>query len=226
MRVAFLQVGADYTLATILVKSIRQHNPRAELLQCSDSDTPPVPGVDEVLRVQGDSVKLMALRMAAFSTVSVDRPTLFLDTDMICVGEIHAQKILGDAKVAVCAREFDKDAPFNIRFPSGMNMIEHAGKSIGAVYPYLACTTAVYGAQFWAACNDELKNLHPQYHAWYGDQEAIRNLVHANRYSTVEVRESIYACLPERIGRDVKLIHFKGPKRKAAMLDYARRQGL
>jgi hypothetical protein len=135
MRVAFLQVGADCTLATILVRSIRQHNARAELLQCSDSNSPPVPDVDEVLRVEGDSSKLMLLRMAAFARVAVQQPTLFLDTDMICVDEIHARQILGDAKVAVCAREFDKGAPFNIYFPPGMNMIEHAGKSIGAVYP-------------------------------------------------------------------------------------------
>src|SRR5262245_37942663 len=136
MRVAFLQVGADCTLATILVRSIRQHNSRAELLQCSDSNSPPIPDVDEVLRVEGDISKLMLLRMAAFAKVAVQEPTLFVDTDMVCVGNIHPRQILGDAKVAVCAREFNRDALFNIYFPPGMNMTEHAGKSIGAVYPY------------------------------------------------------------------------------------------
>jgi regulation of enolase protein 1 (concanavalin A-like superfamily) len=92
--------------------------------------------------------------------------------------------------------------------------------------PNLACATVVCDVPFWADCNNELQTLHPQYHAWYGDQEAIRNVVHTNRYPTAQMRESIYACLPERAGREVKFIHFKGPKRKIAMIDYAQRQGL
>ena len=167
----------------------------------------------------------MTFRLSAFSKVGVEEPTLFLDSDMICLAPFDPERLLNGAPVAVCGRDFDRNRFFKFQTKQ-MNMMEHAGKTVAEVYPYLACATLVKNVHFWADCHAECLKLHPQYHNWYGDQEAIRNVISKGRYQFSEIRESIYACLPEQRLPNVKLLHFKGAARKPAMLDYAKRFGL
>ncbi len=140
-------------------------------------------------------------------------------------GSIYPEMILDGYDVAVCRREFNRSDLLNTRF-RGLDLSEYSGKTLDDVYPYVACATVTDGGSFWADCLVNLTSLHRKFHYWYGDQEAIRNIVGSGKYRSVLLPESIYGCLPEysaRISPGPSPLHFKGPGRKPMMLEYARR---
>lgn len=221
----FLHVGPDATLPTLLVRSLRALHAEAEIIQCTDAHTDAVRGIDRLQRHDADPSNLMTFRLDCFAALGRDAPAVYLDTDMLCVRPLEPEKMLGDADVAVCSREFHRDSLLNIRFRD-MDLSEYQGRTLAEVYPYVACTTVAASASFWADCRDNLRTLHPKFHSWYGDQEAIRNVVSTGRYGLGHLPESVYGCLPdEPVAADVppRLLHFKGPSRKPLMLELARR---
>lgn len=222
MQAVFLHIGQDTTLPSILVRSIRAHNPQARILQCTDRSSPAVEGVDLVHRLDDDASKLMTFRLRCFSEVPIDRPSLFLDTDMFCARGIDLAAILRDADIAVCVREWD--AQFNIHF-GDMDLRQYEGRTVSQVYPYLACATITRSNAFWADCLADLLRLDPKFHQWFGDQEAIRNVVRQGRYRFAKMRESVYACLPGGGTSGAVMYHFKGAARKKMMIEFARRAG-
>ena len=138
LRVAFLHVGQDTILPRIMIRSIRQFNPDARVTQCSDRATPEVSGVDEVVRLDGDTGRLMTFRLRSFAGLPISEPTLFLDTDMVCVDRIDAVSELSEYDVSVCVREFNKDMLFDPR-AMDIDLREYEGRTLDEVYPYLAC---------------------------------------------------------------------------------------
>ena len=227
LRAAFLHVGQDATLPTILVRSIRDHNPDARIVQCSDRASPAVPGVDEVARIDGDTSHLMTFRLRCFAGLSFNAPMLFLDTDMVCADRIDATDDLAEHDVAVCMRDYNKDMLIDPG-AMGVDLREYAGRTLDEVYPYLACAVIARDAGFWSACLDNLNTLPDKFHRWFGDQEAMRNVITAGGRSVGRLRESRYACLPDMAhdpAHRPKLFHFKGPTRKQWMIDGARAAG-
>ena len=226
LRVAFLHVGTDVTLPRILVRSIRDHNSGAHVVQCTDRESPDVAGVDDVVRIDGDTNRLMTFRLRCFAGLSFNGPTLFLDTDMVCADRIDPAGELSGHDVAVCMRDYNKDMPLD---PAAMDidLREYAGRTLDEVYPYLACAVIARNADFWSACLDNLNGLPDKFHRWFGDQEAMRNVIAAGR-SVGRLSESLYACLPDMVhdpAHRPKLFHFKGPMRKQWMIDGARAAG-
>ncbi len=232
-QIAFLHVGADVTCPSILVRSIRAQDPDAKIVQCSDPTSPAIAGVSEVLRFTPEASYLMTFRLLCFSQVTVSEPTIFLDTDMICVHRLDPTEMLGENDVAVCRRQFGLGNPINAGFIGtdlefeGKDFAEYAGKTYGQIYPYVACTTVTRDGGFWAACLADLLQLDRKFHFWFGDQEAIRNIVDSKKYRVGFLLETIYGCLPEmpRRGR-ARLLHFKGRRRKEFMVDEAKKMGL
>jgi hypothetical protein len=224
-QVVFLHVGQDIKPATILVRSIRGHHPNAKIIQCSDQGSPEIADVDTVERFDGDITKLMIFRLQSFAAVTIVGPTWFLDTDMICIRPLP-NNILTRNGVAVCSRQSNSNDLFNHNF-RGINFTEYRGMTFGAVYPFLACTTLLSEPTFWNECLNNLLQLDPKFHLWYGDQEAIRNVVNEKRFSVSLLPESLYACPPEFEDTSLppNIIHFKGA-RKARMFDRAMRLGL
>ena len=226
-QIVFLHVGQDYIYPTLLVRSIRSHHPRARITQCSDLHTPQVEGTDAVQRLDEDVANLMTFRLSCFSQLKIEAPTIFLDTDMLCLKCLDLPGILRDNDIAVCHRQFEIKQFVNINFKR-MNLCEYTGKTFGQAWPYLACATITKSTDFWVDCLQNLLQLHPKFHLWLGDQEAIRNVVASNKYKTGLLPESIYACLPEvrsLYGQQVKLLHFKNAKRKEIMVDQAKKMG-
>jgi hypothetical protein len=227
LRVAFLHVGQDTILPRIMVHSIRQFNPDARITQCTDRATPEVAGVDEVVRLDGDTNRLMTFRLRSFAGLPVNEPTLFLDTDMVCTDRIDAAGELREHDVAVCVREFNKDMPLDPR-AMNLDLREYEGRTLDEVYPYLACAVIAKSPEFWSLCLDNLMGLPDKFHLWFGDQEAMRNVIATAGWSVGRLRESLYACLPDAINDPAhrpKLLHFKGPMRKQWMIDGAREAG-
>ena len=220
----FLHVGADTQLPRLLTASIRRLQPGARVIQCADDATPEILAVDRVHRMKGDVSRLMTFRLGAFASLQLTGPAIYLDTDMLCVGQVDPAQALGANEAAVCRREFDRDALFNTGF-RGMDLRQYEGCTLDAVYPYLACATVTRDAAFWASCLRELEQMPEQFHRWYGDQEALRKVVDEGAYRVGHLPESRFARLPDRpvpTGTDVRLLHFKGAARKALMLSCAR----
>ncbi len=228
MTFVFLHVGDEAITPTYFVKSIRQTLPEADVIQCTDEQTPEIEGVTRVCRYAGDSKNLMTFRLLAFSSLNLEGAVAYTDTDMLMIRPIDPEKVLGDYDVAVCERSFDRERIFNKSFRN-MDFSEHRNKTMAEAYPYLACFTAVRGNAFWQDCYDELQRLPTKFHSWYGDQEAIRNIVARGAYRIKTVPEGIYGCLPDYLNQTVgspRMLHFKGEQRKKPMLQYAKRLGL
>jgi hypothetical protein len=221
--VAFLQIGPDLQMAKILARSIRRHNPGTRILQISDTTSPGLEEVDEVIRHPRTHANVMLFRMQCFAQLPTDQPTWFLDTDMICHRPLAVD---GAPQVAVCLREFNRKQIFNHRF-NGMDLSEHAGRTLGAVYPYVGCATRLHQTDFWARCLRNMEALPPKFFNWYGDQEALRNIVESGAYEVHHLPESLYACLPEHEGKGPApyISHYKGG-RKPLMLERAAQDGL
>lgn len=221
--VAFMHIGPDVQLPTLMVRSIRRHNPLARIVQVADPGSPQVEGVDAVARQPMADRNVMLFRMRCFAALETSGPAWFLDTDMLCNRPLAVE---GAPTVALCRREFDREAIFNHRF-GGMDLSEYAGRTLGSLYPYVGCATYLDGSCFWADCLTEMEALDPKFFNWYGDQEAIRNLARSGRYEVAALPESLYACLPEHETSGVApyINHYKG-QRKPLMLERAKREGL
>jgi hypothetical protein len=223
--IVFMHVGPDVQLPTIMLRSMRRHNPGLRVIQVADMQSPMIDGVDETVRRPLTDSNIMLFRMRCFAAVPASGPTWYLDTDMICNKTLAFADETQPA-VAVCRREFDRNAVFNHRF-RGMDFSEYEGRTLGSLYPYVGCATLLDNSNFWTDCLEDMEALAPKFHHWYGDQEAIRNVVASGRHEVAALPESLYACLPEYETPDVvpTISHYKGA-RKRLMLERAARDGL
>lgn len=224
----FLHVGPANGFPTLLVRSIRALQPDAKIIQCADTDTPAVEGVSSVARFAGNTQNLMTFRLQSFAGLNYPSPALYLDTDMLCVAPIDPAVELGENDVAICRREFNCASVFNTGF-AGLDLSEYEGMTLSEVYPYVACATVTRNGVFWKECLENLHSLAPKFHFWYGDQEAIRNVIRSGRFKPGMLPESVFGCLPEAPASATtppRLMHFKGGHRKPLMLEFARTLGL
>jgi hypothetical protein len=214
----FLHVGVDPNVE-LLVRSVHKTNPNARVIQCTDQLTERVNGATEIYRHTGDTSNLMTFRLEAFSTLGLQEPAIYLDTDMLVLDELNAEDILVDADVACCERSFQRDATINTQF-RGMDLTEYADKTFGEVYPILAAFTVTRAFDFWAACFERLLTLDKKFYYWFGDQEAMRDVAQLGRFNVTLIPEAEFACLPEFAqGTSPKVLHFKGAQRKAWMTE-------
>jgi len=222
--IAFMHTGDQIELPTLMVRSFRAHNPTFRIVQVADPESPAIEGVDEVVRSPMQDKNIMLFRMRCFAGLPTDDPTWFLDTDMLCNRPLQLEE--PDTGVAVCLREFGKNMMFNTRF-GGMDMSEYEGRTLGSIYPYVGCATYLNSSRFWSDCLANMEALDPKFYNWYGDQEAIRNIVESGRYKVSMLRERLYACLPEHAAQtaDPYIFHYKG-QRKGEMLKRAAADGL
>src|SRR5262245_32213390 len=92
---AFLHVGAAVALPRLLVRSIRALHPHAEIVQCTDEETPAIEGVDDVRRLDGAVGGLMTFRLASFAALARRGATMYMDTDMLCIRPLDPAAELG-----------------------------------------------------------------------------------------------------------------------------------
>ena len=152
--IAFMHIGEQTELPTLMVRSFRRHNPGFRLIQVADPDAPVIDGVDDVVRRPMLDSNIMLFRMRCFAALPVDEPTWFLDTDMLCVRPLQLEA--PDVDVAVCQREFGTRTIFNHRF-GGMDMREYEGRTLGSLYPYVGCATFLRGSGFWSDCLTDME---------------------------------------------------------------------
>lgn len=215
-RIAFFSTG-DTALfeARLLVASIRLTNPDVEIIQLTDSTSPTLNSVDDVIRLRENcNHGIMESRVDAFSLVDTTEPTLFLDTDTLVTRPLNLD-LENEGDIALCRRFYDREVPFNWLY-ADMEFPEHKYKSIDQVFPWIASATALHKSGFWNWCGEILRELTPTYKRWYGDQEAIRRVVEQKKLIPRTLCESEFSALPEKIlkNRVPSIVHFKGSERK------------
>ena len=131
-RIALFHIGNETIYPTVMVRSIRAHNPEAWIVQCTDHFSPSVIGVDEVVRNGGDNGLPMRFRLESFARLDISAPTLFLDTDMICVQPLDPAEALQGQDAAVCLREYGREILLD---PNAMNidLSEYSGRRLGDI---------------------------------------------------------------------------------------------
>ena len=222
--IVFMHVGSDTQQATVMVRSFRSHNPEAQIIQVADMDSPAIEGADEVARWPMPDDNIMLFRMRCFAALPTSDRAWFLDTDMLCHRPLT---YLGEGRpqAAVCLRQ--ANGPIKPTFYQGVDILaQYAGKTAMEVYPYLGCATMVDDCDFWSACLTQMENLDPKFHRWFGDQEALRDVVSRGDYNVGRLPDGIYACPPERMNASTAMItHYKG-KRKHLMMVRAAQDGI
>lgn len=201
--------------------------PTAKITQCTDRNTEKINDVDDVFVLDEDASNLMTFRLRAFSLLGLEEPAVYLDTDILITKSFSLDQLLSGRQIAICKRTFGQDDFINPTF-KGMDLSEYTNKTFGEIYPYLASFNATITNQFWTDCSVKLLTLDPKFHFWYGDQEAMREVIKTQKFSTKELPESLVSCLPEHVNpSDLPLaVHFKGPRRKNLMMAAAKQLGL
>jgi len=210
----FFHVGDDISYPQKMVKSLLRYNPNANVIMCTDEDTPDVMGVCRRVEFKVDRENLMYSRMKAFAELNMIEPALYIDTDMIFLKSVSVMDCLADKKVALCGRSFNGEDKFNIE-QRGIRFDEYKGKTLGELYPYLGCAVVTTSSEPWHEMLKFYDLLDPKFKKWYGDQEVLR--MYYFRYGDEkcsEIPERVYGCLPEFNHEDAKILHFKGPSRK------------
>ena len=207
----FFHVGDDISYPQKMVKSLLRYNPNANVIMCTDKDTPDVMGITERKEFDLNRDELMTSRLKAFAGLNFAEPALYIDTDMIFVDQVNVRELLGEEEIVMCRREFARDATFNVD-QRGMRFDEYEGKTLDELYPYVGCATATRDGRVWQKLYAMLDGMDEKFRKWYGDQEAFREYAKLNRVGTMP--ESVVGCLPEHKHDEAKIIHYKGPSRK------------
>lgn len=213
----FFRTGEEKDLwyARKFVRSLRESNPDAEIIMCTDSKTPNIDGVSRRFEYDSDSTDYMEYRLRIYKELGLNCPAMYLDDDMIVRQRLDPAALLMDKQVKFCRRFFDNNAMFNVEI-KGLNFDEHKGKRLGEVYPYLACATVAKDWRVWDELLHILDHIDPKYRKWYGDQEAMRIYTQMTDPDTWgELSEQSYACLPEYShNRMPKIVHYKGERKE------------
>lgn len=217
----FFHVGADISMPTKMVGSLKAVMPDAEVVMCTDEATPEIEGVNLFKRSQGNYQQLMYWRMRAFAEARITRPAMYIDTDMLFVLPVNPEALLAEREVVFCRRSFDREAKFNGLQRDGM-FKHYDGIPLGTLYPYLGCATVTKNYHAWKAMALLMGFMDQNLRSWYGDQEALKVYSHMLYPELVgEMQELDYACLPDKApeGHVPHILHFKGQARKEAFLN-------
>mgnify|MGYP001241938364 CR=1 FL=1 len=142
----FFHVG-DITQPQLLTLSIKKFNPESKIYFITDLSTKDIEGVTKTVRLDLDSENLMISRLEGFSKLELNKPAVYIDTDVLVVKPIPISLFEGK-DIILCNRSFSNDALINTSF-RGMDLSEFAGRTLGEVYPFLACFTYSKNYKFW-----------------------------------------------------------------------------
>jgi hypothetical protein len=211
--IVFFHVGDDVSLPQAMVDSIRYHIPFAEIIMLTDRGTPTVHDLSNRIELQVDRSKLMIARLNAFAELGLNKPAMYVDSDMIFRASVDPKEMLGDKDILMCRRSFNRDALFNPN-QRGLDFSEYYGKKMDEVYPFLACVTVTKNSESWVKMADMLRLFIPEkFQIWYGDQEALKYFSALGSSGFIDERE--YACLPEYLHTNsfAKILHYKGDRK-------------
>jgi len=205
------------------LNSIRNYHPNSKIIQCTNLSTHIFSEVDEVVKYDFDTTKLMEARIKSYSKLNISEPSIYLDTDMLIMRPIPFELFIDKAEVILLNRSFDKDVSLPVRF-RGCNFEKHLKGTLNEIYPYIGCFIICKTGKFWETFNKYYNNLEDKYKFWFGDQEILKKIVLENKFKFAFLQESDFACPPHHINKDIRpyIIHFKGKDSKKLIEKYTK----
>jgi hypothetical protein len=196
MRVAFLHVGPDLRLPTLMARSARAFG--YSLVQMTDDETPAVDGVDEVLRLSWDKTRLMTYRLRHLAQLD-DTPTCIVDTDILFRKDV-SDVWNYDFDIALTRREREIDVN---------------GFDIATVMPYNTGVMFCRNQDFWKDAHDVCRSLPAKHQDWWGDQLSVKQVAGDYRLLELPVAEWNYApSHADDAPAQARVLHYKGKVRK------------
>jgi lipopolysaccharide biosynthesis glycosyltransferase len=199
--------------------SVAATMPDVAVVQFTDEKTPPVDGAFEVIRGKRRPMALM--RFWHQSQVKGD--WLFVDTDVVFQRDVRSV--------------FDQ--PFDIAVT--VRDWPHLKRASGFAerMPFNAGVVFSRTRKFWSRAYKRLLEMPVELHDFMGHQQVICDLVTEKRFHVAYVKGSRYNCPPYIDGgkpggdpdlsaameQQAAILHYKGPVRKALMLDRLRSEG-
>ena len=216
----FFHIG-DTFHPTLLTKSIKKFNPDSKIFYITDKKNKNIQGVTNTIRIDCNSDDLMTSRLLGFSELKLNTPAIYIDSDVLITKNIP-NELFNQNEVYLCKRSFMIDSIINTSFKN-MDLSEYKNKTLGEVYPFIACFTYATNYKFWEECYNILINLNKKFHYWYGDQEALRIINDQKKFNIGYLNENLICSTPEMLNDTSKVysIHFKGPDRKKLMSTFA-----
>ena len=216
----FFHIG-DTFHPTLLTKSIKKFNPDSKIFYITDKKNKNIEGVTNTIRIDCNSDDLMTSRLLGFSELKLNTPAIYIDSDVLITKNIP-NELFNQNEVYLCKRSFMIDSIINTSFKN-MDLSEYKNKTLGEVYPFIACFTYATNYKFWEECYNILINLNKKFHYWYGDQEALRIINDQKKFDIGYLNENLICSTPEMLNDTSKVysIHFKGPDRKKLMSTFA-----
>jgi hypothetical protein len=194
-----LHVGEDTTLPAMMVASVLKAMPDANIIQMTDSITPRIKGVNEVLRRAYDGVNLMTYRLEHLA--ALDGEWITLDTDVLVMKDLRTV--------------FDKnfDVALTRRYGS---ILSPDGQDIVESMPYNTGVMFSRNKQFWENAYKTLLGMPESAHRWWGDQLSVRLAAEGNRFNVLELNCDTYNYTPkdDKDRKDVFVYHFKGNRKE------------
>jgi len=216
----FFHVG-DTFYPTLLTKSIKKFNPDSKIFYITDKKNKNIEEVTNTIRIDCNSDNLMASRLLGFSELKLKTPAIYIDSDVLITKNIP-NELFDQNEIYLCKRSFMIHSIINTSFKN-MDLGEYKNKTLGEVYPFIACFTYAANYKFWQECYKILINLNKKFHYWYGDQEALRIINSQKKFNIGYLNESLICSTPEMLNETSKVysVHFKGPRRKELMPSFA-----
>mgnify|MGYP003335078887 FL=1 len=209
LQVGFLYVGPVMPIPQIMVASLKKTMPNARLVQMTDADTLPIPGVDEVIRKPQVDDRFMCYRLLHLR----DFPrgdTVFLDVDVIVRRDL--------------ATVFDAEFDIGLTYRDDSDRSLRLSPEVREKMPF---NTGVMFARasgwaFWEEAYEYSLTLSESEKCWFGDQLAIRHVAEKSPLKIVKLPCAQYNYSPWHVDEDVSekfVVHYKGDRRKLWMLE-------
>ncbi len=213
--------GIERENIDLFIKSIKKYHNESSIIHCTNMSTETFKDVDIVHREEFDLDHLMVGKVKCFSSLPVNKLSVYLDPDMLLMKTIPIKLFEEKADVFLLKRSFDLS---NI-MPTTFRKLEfpnHKNKSLENVYPFIACFVILKNQNFWLECLKYFEKLDENYKNWFGDQEIFKKLVEENKYNFAFLEERNFACPPQHLsGKDRPfIVHFKGKYNKELIKNY------
>lgn len=201
MRVAFFTVFRSdpqhYLHATTLVRDCHAVMPGVPVVQLTDATTPPVSGVDDIVR--GPGGRMLEQRIAHYASLA--GPVLFLDTDVSIRQDVRG--ICDDPAFDVALA--DRAWP---HLPQGDRVLLTMPFNTGVAFS--RCPA------FWADVLTVWQGYPKEQQDWMSEQRAVYAVARSGRYRIKVLDGAIYNYPPataEDRCETAALVHYKGPRK-------------
>jgi hypothetical protein len=196
------------TLAEACAKSVRKNFSNPYIVQFSDEYTPDVPGVDRIVRYayNGHDLLLWRMYMAYMASKMVPEKEVWLHTDHDIIWREDPEPLI-----------FDK--PFDLaQFKRPWNSGKDTAMAISM--PYNGGVTFGRGSEVLREVCDLMDTYPSELTNWWGDQVAVAAVMKRGKYKMLDLHEAFNYVpqVDEVIPNWVVAVHYKGSKRKSAML--------